>query len=643
MSLDKDMKVLLVEDSGMTRKLEAKVLEKIGYSNIIEAEDGDDAVEKLQQHPDVGLVISDWNMPNKSGFELLQWVRANDPYTKVPFIMATARGEKKQTDMAKEAGVSCFVIKPFGPPELQAAIDEACTGKKKEAPKKVKPKKTASGKVHLDVAHIQITDHIILGVLKNFIAKGRFTPQHFELSTQCMPGWNPVQQGIESGEVDAAFMLAPIAMDLFGGNVPIKLVLYAHKNGSIVVRKKVGGKDESLKDFFDGKTFYIPHILSIHHMLTNMFLRQLGLTPGLAGEKDVNTFFEVIPPVQMPEFLKSNADAGGFAVAEPLGTKTIASGSAELLFLTGELWEYHPCCVVVMREGFVKANPAAAQEFVSMLVECGQFVAEKPEIAAEIGVDFLDPEKKLGLNTSVLKNVLLEQQGIKTDDLYPSTADLDRIQRYMVEKMGIGSLIDLNNFVDPRFADKAYEQSSATRRPSKVHDLGHVVRAVSERIAGEGSVKSNLDREGKYLLFKLNNQEYGFQILSVREILGMMPVRTIPSSPAHIKGVINLRGKVIPLVDLRMQMGMDEREYDAQTCIIVLENFEMTGPSSMGFIVDAVSEVKNILADEIVDTPSFGTDVDTEFISAMARLDTGVKTLLNDRRLFSDEELASAI
>ena len=119
-------------------------------------------------------------------------------------------------------------LKPFGSAELKSIIDDTFEEKKEEKvqEKPRRPRRNSSGKVILNVAHIQITDHLALGVLKHLIETEKLTPRHFELETQCMPGWNPVQQAIEKGEIDAAFILAPIAMDLFSADVPIKLVLF---------------------------------------------------------------------------------------------------------------------------------------------------------------------------------------------------------------------------------------------------------------------------------------------------------------------------------------------------------------------------------------------------------------------------------
>lgn len=556
--------------------------------------------------------------------------------------MATAQSEKKQTVKATEAGVSTFITKPFSKEELHQAIEETFGVKKEIAEESLEDKerrrKTASGKVRLNVAHIQITDHLTLGVLKNFIEEKKFAPQHFELTTRCMPSWNLVQQALEKGDVDAAFILAPIAMDLFSFGTPIKLVLFAHKNGSISVRKKNNDNGESLKEFCKGKSFYIPHILSIHHMLSNMFLREIGLNPGVAGREDVDVFFEVVPPIKMPEFLSTNSDVCGYTVAEPLGTKAIASGIGDLLFLSGELWEYHPCCVVAMRDDFIDAYPDAVQEFANMLVESGQFISQNPETAAKIAVDFLDPGKKLGLKVRVLENVLKEPQGIKTDDLFPIIEDLDRIQRYMSEEMGFGTLIDLEKFVDTRFARIACDKMESVRHVSHFHDLSKKVPETINRQSTEYSEKAMLDREGKYLIFDLDDQQYGIGIASIREIIGMMPIRTIPQTPREIKGVINLRGKVIPVIDLRLKFGMEALEYSDRTCIIILEARGKNGDTPKGIVVDAVSHVHNIKNEDIEDTPLFGAKVHTDFILAMAKIDKGVKTLLNTHRLFSGEE-----
>ncbi len=154
------------------------------------------------------------------------------------------------------------------------------------------------------------------------------------------------------------------------------------------------------------------------------------------------------------------------------------------------------------------------------------------------------------------------------------------------------------------------------------------------------ATKAMTDREGKYLTFVLDEEEYGIGILKIKEIIGMMPITTVPQTPEFVKGVINLRGKVIPIVDLRARFGMDTIDYTERTCIIVVE---IEGPAEMlmiGIVVDAVSEVLNIKGDDIEDTPTFGTKLDTDFILGMAKMEGRVKILLDIDRVLTGDEIA---
>ena len=144
------------------------------------------------------------------------------------------------------------------------------------------------------------------------------------------------------------------------------------------------------------------------------------------------------------------------------------------------------------------------------------------------------------------------------------------------------------------------------------------------------------ERAGKYLTFSLGGEEYGLEILKVREIIGMMDITAVPRTPNFVKGVINLRGKVIPVVDLRLKFGMPAVEHTAQTCIIVVR----VGEVEMGIVVDQVSEVMNIVAEEIEDTPSFGVDVNTEFILGMGKANGKVTILLDISKVLAGSELA---
>ena len=153
------------------------------------------------------------------------------------------------------------------------------------------------------------------------------------------------------------------------------------------------------------------------------------------------------------------------------------------------------------------------------------------------------------------------------------------------------------------------------------------------------AVKVMKDREGKYLTFSLAGEEYGIGILKIKEIIGMMPVTTVPQTPEFVKGVINLRGKVIPVMDLKLKFGMEDVKYTERTCIIVVELKNRAADILIGVVVDSVSEVLNIKADDIEDTPTFGTSLDTAYILGMAKMEGGVKILLDIDRVLSKDDV----
>lgn len=153
------------------------------------------------------------------------------------------------------------------------------------------------------------------------------------------------------------------------------------------------------------------------------------------------------------------------------------------------------------------------------------------------------------------------------------------------------------------------------------------------------AVKAMADRQGKYLTFTLADEEYGIGILKIKEIIGMMPVTTVPQTPEFVKGVINLRGKVIPVIDLRLRFGMESIDYTERTCIIVVEIDGTTGTVQIGIVVDSVSEVLNVKGEEIEDTPTFGTKLNTDYILGMAKMEGGVKILLDIDRVLSADEI----
>jgi purine-binding chemotaxis protein CheW len=140
---------------------------------------------------------------------------------------------------------------------------------------------------------------------------------------------------------------------------------------------------------------------------------------------------------------------------------------------------------------------------------------------------------------------------------------------------------------------------------------------------------------GKFLTFFLAEEEYGIEILKVQEIIGLMPVTRVPRTPAHVMGVVNLRGKVIPVVDLRLRFGMEAIEPTELTCIIVVQARGLR----FGLVVDRVSEVVDLPAGSVEDPPTFGSEINTEYIMGMGKTETRVKILLDIDRVLSDDDL----
>lgn len=147
-------------------------------------------------------------------------------------------------------------------------------------------------------------------------------------------------------------------------------------------------------------------------------------------------------------------------------------------------------------------------------------------------------------------------------------------------------------------------------------------------VANPAALKAD-QRAGKYLTFQLGNEEFAIQVLRVREIMGVQEITAVPHTPQYVKGVINLRGKVIPVVDLRLKFGLPEMEYSQRTCIIVVQIHSEAQKLLIGVIVDAVSEVLTLQAGEIENTPDFGNGVATPYLLGMAKIKGKVKILLD--------------
>jgi purine-binding chemotaxis protein CheW len=148
------------------------------------------------------------------------------------------------------------------------------------------------------------------------------------------------------------------------------------------------------------------------------------------------------------------------------------------------------------------------------------------------------------------------------------------------------------------------------------------------------------ERAGKYLTFRLGAEEFGVRVDKVREIMGVQEITSVPQTPDYLKGVINLRGKVVPVIDLRLKFCLEAIEYTQRTCIIVVQVRGEVSTIQVGLVVDTVSEVLNLAGSDIENTPDFGAQLTTPFILGMAKVKGKVKILLDIDRVVSAQEIA---
>ncbi|MGE4299283.1 MAG: response regulator [Desulfovibrionaceae bacterium] len=456
------IRILLVEDSGMVRTMVTNQLKAAGYTNVTTARDGQDAIAQLRHKGAPDVILCDWNMPNMNGYDFLLWLRADPTFKNVPFFMVTAQSDKRQTARALEAGAHGLLPKPFSAEELTAKLKQVLGGGRDtmDTPTGRRVMEYApDGRVRLAVAYTQSIDHLTLGALQHCIEQGIETPRTFELAPRYMESWNEVQDAIEHERVDGAYLLPPMAMDLFGYGVPLRLVLLGGRGGGHFVSNRVwaGVKWASAKEYFMYKVVCIPHKMSLENMLAHKYLTEQGLRPGVPGTRLINVRFEVVPPIKMPQFMALHENVAGFVSADPIASMAVVSEIAQPMIHTSSLWPNHPAGVLVMRDECVEGCPEVVQELVAMLVRAGGWIMDNPDEAAEMAVAFLDPHRRLRLNAPVMKKALTDPQGISFADLTPAVADLDAIQRYMAEHMDTGEPVDMDRLVDTTFAMDAHE------------------------------------------------------------------------------------------------------------------------------------------------------------------------------------------
>lgn len=158
--------------------------------------------------------------------------------------------------------------------------------------------------------------------------------------------------------------------------------------------------------------------------------------------------------------------------------------------------------------------------------------------------------------------------------------------------------------------------------------------------AGHETAHDSRDaRQGKYLTFQLGAEEYGTRVLQVREIIGVQDITAVPQTPVYVKGVINLRGKVIPVIDLRLKFGMPATEATSKTCIIVVQVRAAAGPALIGLLVDGVCEVVTLSSSDIEDTPDFAGSLPAPFLLGLAKSKGEVRILLDIDAVLNSTEL----
>jgi len=158
-------------------------------------------------------------------------------------------------------------------------------------------------------------------------------------------------------------------------------------------------------------------------------------------------------------------------------------------------------------------------------------------------------------------------------------------------------------------------------------------------VAIEKRAAQGTERAGKYLIFELGSEEYGLPVLRVREVVGLQQPAKVPHTPAFVKGVINLRGKVVPIIDLRMKFGLENVQDSDRTCIVVIQLNSGGAHILVGVVVDKVSEVLNVAAGDIEDTPDFGDGTEVPYVLGIAKTKEGVRILLDPDCLFDEAEL----
>ena len=304
-----------------------------------------------------------------------------------------------------------------------------------------------SNKPIIKIGYLNITDHLILGVTERKLLKREETFKYADLELYPFIDWGNLSVAFSRGDINAAFMLAPLAMDHFRKKEDVRLILLGHKNGSVLITNK-SANIKKIADF-KGKDVLIPFHLSIHNLLLHKLLKENNLEIGIGKDVEVQT----VAPSKIPTYIEidEQGKVGGFLVAEPFGSNVIKAGLGDEFELSKNIWPDHPCCVLVVKSDIIRYFPNAVQELTNSLVKSGKFIKNNTKEAAKIGVFFLNQD------INVIEKVLTTPSDrITTDNLMPQLEDFIKIQEYITNEMGtIHEEVDLEKFIYTRFAEEA--------------------------------------------------------------------------------------------------------------------------------------------------------------------------------------------
>lgn len=282
----------------------------------------------------------------------------------------------------------------------------------------------------IKIAYIPIT-HALPLYIENELLKDNF--KNFKLELVKFGSWPELAEALNAGKVDGASMLIELAVKAREQGIDLKVVALGHRDGNVVVVSKNINKAEDLK----GKTFAIPSRLSAHNILLHIMLKNNGLSYS-----DLNII--ELPPPEMPAAL-SEGRISGYCVAEPFGAQSVAAGKGKTLFESHELWEGSLCCGLVLRNDFIKNNPAVVEEFVIEYVNAGLKAESKNKDVKNITAKYLKAEPEV---------LDLSLEWISYENLRLEEAEYNELVKYMAE-MGLSrNPPEYSQFVDNSFIDK---------------------------------------------------------------------------------------------------------------------------------------------------------------------------------------------